>query len=185
MTPDDLLPYAEDSEAFEETRDGSITPAPLAPVSFQLWGALCFDLVLAPTETAEVCRSHAITEQQLLALLENKAFIDKLKDAKLQVKTLGSSAGFVLTARAEAEKHIVTLSKLAKDTGVNAGVRVRAIENITRYAHLDPATSSKGKEGQDSNRSGVLVQFNIGGGILGERKTLTVEAAPQSQGEGE
>jgi hypothetical protein len=185
MTPDDLLPYAEDSEAFEETPDGSITPTPPAPVPFQMWGALCFDLVLDPQDTAGVCRSHSITEQQLLILLENKAFIDKLKDAKLQVKTLGSSAGFVLTARAEAEKHVVTMSRLASDTGINAGVRVRAMENIVRYAHLDPATSSKGKEGQDSNRSGVLVQFNIGGGILGERKTLTIEAAPQPQGETE
>lgn len=184
MTPDDLATYAEDSEAFEETLDGSITPAPPTPVPFQLWGALCFDLVLSPEDTAGVCRTHQITEQQLLNLLDNKSFVDKLKDAKLQVKTLGSSAGFVLTARAEAEKHVVTMSRLASDTGINAGVRVRAMENIVRYAHLDPATNTKGKEG-DSNRSGVLVEFNIGGGILGVRKTLTIEGHAVQQGEAE
>lgn len=175
MLTDDLTPYAEYSEAFEETPDGTIIATPPPSVPFQLWGALCFDLVLAADDTEGVCRSHGITDAQLLTLLENKAFIDKLRDARTQIKNLGSSAGFVLTARAEAEKHVVTMSNMAGDSGVNSGVRVRAIENLVRYAHLDPATN--GKNSQDVNRSGVLVQFNIGGNIL-EHKTLTLEGQP-------
>ena len=162
--------YVPDTEAFEETETGEIAPTHMPQVPFQMWGALCFDLVLAPTETEQVCAAHGIAPEQLIQLLDNKAFTDKLKDARAQVKTLGASAGFVLNARAAAEKHIVTLSDLAGNISVNAGVRVRAIENITRYAHLDPAASQKGKEG--ANTSGVLVQFNIGGGIVG-KSTLT------------
>lgn len=146
----------------------------------QLWGAFCFDVVLAPGEHDKVCAAYNVSVDTLAHLLDNKAFVDRLKDAQLQVKTLGPTAGFVLAARAQAEKHIVTLGNLADNSSVHPSVRVKAVENLVRYAHLDPQTQRQARDSEQRGSSpGVLVQFNIGGSLLGtNRHTIEVQAQP-------
>lgn len=143
------------------------------------WGPFCFDMALNSDDWQLVCETYQITEDCFGRLLDNPAFVNRLKDAKMQVKTLGPSAGFVLLARVEAEKHLVTLSKIAGQQGVGELTRVRAIENITRYAHLDPSVQKgSGKEENRTASPGVLVQFNIGGGLLG-KSTQVIDVNPE------
>lgn len=175
---DDLMEEPTTGDLVPKTRDKEKLPMPM-------WGQLCFDLVMAHPNHEQVCADYGLDEIQLLDLLGNKAFLDRLKDAKLQVKTLGPSAGFVLTARTQAERHLVTLGQIADQTSVHPGVRVKAIENIVRYAHLDPQTQKQARENERTSASpGVLVQFNIGGGLLGSAmKTIEVAASPVGDGE--
>jgi hypothetical protein len=144
-----------------------------------LWGSFCFDLILNQSDHERVCAAFGLTLAGLGKLLDNTAFVDRLKDAKLQVKTLGPTAGFVLAARAQAEKHLVTLGNVAGDTAVPHVVRVKAIENLVRYAHLDPQTQKQARDNERQTSSpGVLVQFNIGGNLLGQnRRTLEVQTS--------
>ena len=175
----------DDDELVEEPTSGELVPKTSTKdeLPIQMWGQFCFDLVIQHHNHARVCADYGITEAHLLELLENKAFIDRLKDAKMQVKTLGPNAGFVLLARTQAEEHIVTLGKLARQEGVHPGIRVKAIENIVRYAHLDPQTQKQAKESERGASSpGALVQFNIGGGLLGSgMKTIEVASAPAGE----
>lgn len=176
--------FDEDS-IMEEATSGELVPKTFTKdeLPIQMWGQFCFDLILQHPNHARVCTDYGITEAHLLELLENRAFIDRLKDAKMQVKTLGPNAGFVLLARTQAEEHIVTLGKLARQEGVHPGIRVKAIENIVRYAHLDPQTQKQAKENERGASSpGVLVQFNIGGGLLGSgMKTIEVASTPAGE----
>jgi hypothetical protein len=153
-------------------------------LSPDLWGQLCFDLVMNQGEHDRVLRGYGLSEVGMLNLLENKVFCDRLKDAKLQVKTLGATAGFVLSARAQAERHLVTLGQIAESNTTHPAVRVKAIENMVRYAHLDPQTQKQVKENEQRGSSpGVLVQFNIGGGLLGGgAKTIEVQAEQLTDG---
>lgn len=150
----------------------------------EVWGSFCFDLIMAPGEHDRVCTAYGLTLEGFNSLLDNKVFVDRLKDAKLQVKTLGPTAGFVLAARAQAEKHLVTLGNIAENNAVHPGVRVKAVENLVRYAHLDPQTQKQAKDNEQRGSSpGVLVQFNIGGGLLGgSRQTIEVQASQISGG---
>ena len=149
------------------------------------WGPFCFDMALSSDDWQVVCETYKITESCFERLLDNPAFVNRLKDARMQVKTLGPNAGFVLFARVEAEKHLLTLSNIAGQQGVGELTRVRAIENLVRYAHMDPSVQ-KGSA-KDDNRAtspGVLVQFNIGGGLLG-KNTQVIDVNPEPAGNDE
>lgn len=175
-------------EGFDELDDPPVTEEQPEPyeitetprserLSPELWGTFCLDLILNPGQHDDVCKAFGIEITELQRLLELKPFTDRLGDLNLQVKTLGPNAGFVLAARAQAEKHLVTLGNIAENSTVHPGVRVKAVENLVRYAHLDPQTQKQTKENeQRSSSPGVLVQFNIGGGLLGSNKqTLEVQ----------
>lgn len=177
-----LVESFDDDDMVEEPTSGQLVSKTSTTVKLPIpmWGQFCFDLIMTHPHHAQVCSDYGIPEDHLLELLENKAFIDRLKDAKIQVKTLGPSAGFVLTARTQAERHLVTLGQIADQVSVHPGVRVKAIENIVRYAHLDPQTQKQSRETErDAASPGVLVQFNIGGGLLGSgMKTIEIASSP-------
>lgn len=183
----DIIESFDDDDLVEEPTTGDLIPktSTKGKLPMPMWGQFCFDLVMTHPNHAQVCADYGITEDYLLELLENRAFLDRLKDAKMQVKTLGPSAGFVLTARTQAERHLVTLGQIADQVSAHPGVRVKAIESIVRYAHLDPQTQRQAKENERGSSSpGVLVQFNIGGGLLGSgMKTIEVAATPIGDGE--
>lgn len=147
-------------------------------LAVQLWGSLCFDLALRPDNYITILEDYNLSEEGLIQLLDNKAFVNRLKDAQLQIKTLGPTAGFVLAARTQAEKHISTVSNIISDAATPALVRVKAFSDLARFAHLDPATQKTTREGGEQRSSpGVLVQFNIGGGLLGKNKS-TIDIQP-------
>lgn len=155
--------------------DGTLVP--------RLWGSLCFDLALN-RDYEGVCADYGMTLEALSSLLDRPAFVDRLKDANLQVKTLGPSAGFVLASRIAAEEHVITLGQLAKDSNTNPAIRVRAIENLVRYAHLDPSTNKPANSSTTNGQAhspGVLVQLNIGAGLMGSTpRTIEVKTSEES-----
>jgi hypothetical protein len=154
------------------TADGSLAP--------RVWGSFCFDLAVNPAGHEAVCFDYGITPEALGALLERKPFVDRLRDAALQVKALGPSAGFVLSARMAAEKHLVTLNNIAEDTNVNTAIRVRVIENLVRYAHMDPSVQKSARDDGKPNSPGVLVQLNIGAGLLGPSSRIIELKTPDA-----
>lgn len=173
-----------DLESFDDETDNetltpfavpNVTPA-TTTLSPKLWNAFCYDLVFADMKYPDVCKSYGITDTHLLDMLCNPKFADRLKACKKEVKELGPNAAFVLSARAEAATHIQTLSNIASHAAINAGVRVRAIESLVRFADLDPSTQKADKAGTNS---GVMVQFVIGGGLLGS-DTSTINVTPLS-----
>jgi hypothetical protein len=159
----------------------SLEPIPISDtIDPSQWGELCFDLVLRQDMYEQVLKDYNLSPEGMLHLLNNKAFTNRLKDANIQVNSLGPTAGFSLAARHYAEKHITTLSNIASDIASPHAVRVKAIENLVRYAHLDPATAKTPKDSDQRSSPGVLVQFNIGGGLLGNnRRTLEVQTTDE------
>lgn len=153
----------------------------LAPA---LWGPLAFDVALSPDDLEGILKTYDITLDQFTQLTLNQGFKDRLDGAALQVKTLGPTAGFVLNAQSQAEKLINTLGDIAKDTTAHVAVRVKAIENIVRYAHLDPSIQRASKESGERSTAapGVLVQLNFGG-QLGKLINRTIEVNPNANAE--
>lgn len=187
MTDAVLQNFDEDDDFEENSSTGQLTPKldavtspPLPPalndntLHSSLWEPFCLDLSMANADAEQVCGDYSITQECLLDLLANATFIARLREAKARVKSLGPNAGFILTAHAQAAKHLVTLGSIADSQSTHASIRVKAIENIVRYAHLDPATTKKDK---DMDTGGVSVQFNIGGNLLGnDRRTIDLVA---------
>jgi hypothetical protein len=142
---------------------------------------LAFDIALAPEDLNAILDTYAITPEQFALLSTNQSFVDRLEGAALQVKTLGPNAGFVLNAQRQAETLINTLGGIAQDKTNHPAVRVKAIENIVRYAHLDPSVQKAAKDsGERTSAPGVLVQLNFGGN-LGKLINRTIDVTPTGQ----
>jgi hypothetical protein len=136
-----------------------------------LWGSLACDLAIRPTEFGTILKDYKLSEKGLDKLLSNDAFTARLREARDQVKIHGPNAGFILSARVEAERHLSTLSTIAGANSTPPVVRVKAIEQLVNYAGLDPKTNGIDQSTKDTADKGPSIMFNFGGGLLGNGKT--------------
>lgn len=180
-TPNVVHTQAAHTQAEQEHVQAQTELSPPRPVlDAEVWASFCYDLLLAPDAHVRVCADYSITENDLSLLLDNPAFKARLRECRAHVQSMGPNAGFILMARMLAEKHVATLGQLASDIKIAPAVRLRAIENMTRYAHLDPSTTppEKREPGTQGSSGGALVQLIFNGSL---KREITAVVDGQAQ----
>lgn len=137
----------------------------------QLAFALAHDAVGAKEGYAAVIARHGVAPQQLHTLLQSTAFCTKVETYRRELQESGAS--FRLKAAIQAEELLKTQWRIIHDPDTPPATAVKAIENVVRWAELEPKKTGP-EDDIGSRRPQVVVNIDLSGGA----PVVTIPAMP-------
>ena len=131
------------------------------PLHYHAWSdRLAMDIALTLEGSGEtlieVLQRHHITMKDLARYNADPMFLKKVEHLREDVRERGMT--FRLKAKAQAEELLTTTWTLIHAPDVSAAVKMKGIENVVRWAELEPKKDSVVENG---GTGGVTIQINI------------------------
>jgi hypothetical protein len=132
-----------------------------------LYGSMAIALALK-TPFEQIAREHHTTITVISQLLATHAMKLALRDAMTQIKTHGTTGGFILRNRYMAEDLLNKVYDIAKDPKTDASLVFKIFESAAKNGGVDPSSTKKAAE----QGPAVSVTFNLGAGVPGIEHVL-------------
>lgn len=140
--------------------NAELSTVDIAPVPFELWETLAYDIALANTDPQTIAKAYNITTAQLDHLQENQYFTKILQAKKDEVKQLGSDATFAVKMRMVANHATPQLLRRLTDPSTASRDFLAMFKTVTELGQLIPLPK---QEESSQMMVGANVTFNISG----------------------
>lgn len=132
-----------------------------APVPFELWEALAYDIALSSAPIEQIAASYNITFPQISMLKENQTFKRMLAVKEQEVAQLGSNADFTVKMRMIANKGAKKLLERIMRNDTSDKDFATLYKQVVQLAQLEPNTSNGDGDDTPTGVLGSGVTFNL------------------------